>query len=228
MGIAKFFLLFCHLQSTIECSNTSSVDERRKINLARTPPPIQAFSITSSRKKRQTLQFDDSNIGKSFLRSSLPSLKAAQIPERVRMYSFDPFQYSHYKSGLQLLGSDANGLDISYSFAMSNKLIGVTESIYCFSLPKVMYYKKTGNLQSPTQGFFGAGFSYNGLMNSFSNISENSLAAGLSAGLSFNKKAKTHHVLQVDLNQSLRHSGSQTLIYHYPKTVIECSYGIGF
>jgi len=171
------------------------------------------------------ISFDFSSATPKFLRSTYPAIRAAEMPPEKKIYSKEFLQHTHITSGFQYETKDLSKmLDVSINLGMSKKPLGVKESIFCFSFPKVMMYKKVNSK------FFGAGMNYSGVKNGFSNEIARAVQAGLSMGVEYATKTNANHIFQVDFTQSIR-----TIIpaearadSTYPSTLLEFSYGAEF
>jgi hypothetical protein len=176
------------------------------------------------------ISFDFSRETPKVLRSVYPAIRAAEMPHEKKIYTKEIIQHTHVATGFQFESpTDTGMVDVSMNLGMSKKPLGVKESILCFSFPKVMMYKKFMEEEDSHKGFLGAGFSYNGLINDFSEENARALQAGLSMVMEFAPKNRSTHVFQIDFSQAIRqqtpmNQPSQIL----PTTTIEFCYGAGF
>ncbi|MFZ4772955.1 MAG: hypothetical protein ACOYK9_03065 [Chlamydiia bacterium] len=177
------------------------------------------------------ISFDFSNEKPKVLRSFYPAIKAAEMPPEKKIYTKEHTQFTHVTTGLQYEnGQSSNMVDVSLNLGMSKKPLGVKESIVCFSFPKVMIYKKTATDELKRHAtFFGAGLSYNGLINNFSFENEKALQAGFSMGLEYVGLNHSNHIFQIDFTQSIKRAAPYELARStLPSTLIEFCYGAGF
>jgi hypothetical protein len=174
--------------------------------------------------------FDFSQDTPRVLRSVYPAIKAAEMPHEKKIYTKEIIQHTHIATGLQYESpSTENMVDISMNLGMSKKPLGVKESIFYFSFPKVMMYKKIAAKESFPTTFFGAGFSYDGIINDFSSENARSVQAGLSMGMEIESKNKTKHLVQLDLSKSIRERVLEPQSgLALPKAGLELSYGANF
>jgi hypothetical protein len=176
------------------------------------------------------MSFDFSAETPKFLRSGYPAIKAAEMPHEKKIYTKEIIQFTHIATGFQYeTPTKSNLVDISMNLGMSKKPLGVKESIFCFSFPKVMMYKKImGNEKQPTT-FFGAGLSYEGIINHFSMENARAVQAGVSMGIEIESKSKIKHLLQLDLSKSIREQSFEPrFASSLPKAGLELSYGANF
>ncbi len=174
--------------------------------------------------------FDFSAENPKFLRSVYPAIKAAEMPYEKKIYTKEIILFTHIATGFQYeTPTKSNLVDISMNLGMSKKPLGVKESIFCFSFPKVMMYKKiVGNEKQPTT-FFGAGLSYEGIINHFSKENARAVQAGFSMGMEIESKSKIKHLLQLDLSKSIKETSfAPKLEASLPQAGLELSYGANF
>lgn len=176
------------------------------------------------------ISFDFSRETPKVLRSVYPAIRAAEMPHEKKIYTREIIQHTHVATGFQFeTPTDAGMVDVSMNLGMSKKPLGVKESILCFSFPRVMMYKKFMDEEDSHKGFFGAGFSYNGLINDFSAQNARNLQAGLSMLMEYAPKNRSTHVFQIDFSQTVRYktelNESSRIL---PTTMIEFCYGAGF
>ena len=176
------------------------------------------------------VSFDFSRETPKVLRSVYPAIRAAEMPHDKKIYTKEIIQHTHVATGFQFESpTDAGMVDVSMNLGMSKKPLGVKESILCFSFPRVMMYKKFMDEEDSHKGFFGAGFSYNGLINDFSAQNARNLQAGLSMLMEYAPKNRSTHVFKIDFSQAVRYktelNESSRIL---PTTMIEFCYGAGF
>lgn len=177
-----------------------------------------------------SVSFDFASENPKFLRSVYPAIKASEMPHEKKIYTKEIIQFTHIATGFQYeTATKSNLLDVSMNLGMSKKPLGVKESIFCFSFPKVMMYKKIlGDEYKPTS-FFGAGFSYEGIINHFSMENARAVQAGLSLGVEIESKRKIKHLLQLDLSKSIKETSfAPKSVSSLPKAGLELSYGANF